>query len=93
MPITSLVLDNLLSSTDPAELSSRRALTGVSSAIAKARKVVVVSGAGISCSSGIPVGGLFSFTLFCRAQTGEDYASSDQSCMLVLVPSTKDVII
>ena len=55
MPITTLPLDHLLQSTDHVDFSGRRALSDVSVAIAKARRVVVVSGAGISCSSGIPV--------------------------------------
>lgn len=55
MPITTLHLDHLLRSTDHVDFSGRRALSDVSVAIAKARRVVVVSGAGISCSSGIPV--------------------------------------
>ncbi|OCF74552.1 hypothetical protein I204_04929 [Kwoniella mangroviensis CBS 8886] len=54
MPITHLPLDHLLSSTAPEDFTARRQLSDVSTAIAKARRVVVVSGAGISCSSGIP---------------------------------------
>ncbi|WVW83984.1 hypothetical protein I302_106008 [Kwoniella bestiolae CBS 10118] len=54
MPITHLPLDHLLSSTSPEDFTARRQLSDVSTAIAKARRVVVVSGAGISCSSGIP---------------------------------------
>ncbi|WRT66437.1 uncharacterized protein IL334_003393 [Kwoniella shivajii] len=54
MPITHLPLDHLLSSTSPEDFSSRRQLSDISTCIAKAKKVVVVSGAGISCSSGIP---------------------------------------
>nr|ODN88202.1 hypothetical protein L203_02810 [Cryptococcus depauperatus CBS 7841] len=52
--LRSLPLDRLLLSTDQANFSARLQLADVSTAIAKARKVVVVSGAGISCSSGIP---------------------------------------
>jgi hypothetical protein len=55
MPITTLPLAHLLASTDHADFSGRRALSDVSSTIAKSKRVVVVSGAGISCSSGIPV--------------------------------------
>ncbi|WWD17235.1 hypothetical protein CI109_101673 [Kwoniella shandongensis] len=54
MPITHLPLDHLLTSTDPADFSARRHLSDVSVSIAKSKKVVIVSGAGISCSSGIP---------------------------------------
>ncbi|KAL7421818.1 NAD-dependent deacetylase hst3 [Cryptotrichosporon argae] len=54
MPIATYDLDHLLASTDAADFSARRALADVNVRIAKARKVVVVSGAGISCSSGIP---------------------------------------
>lgn len=52
----SLHLDHLLSSTDHTDFSARRQLSDVSTAIAKARRIVTISGAGISCSSGIPVG-------------------------------------
>ncbi|RSH86793.1 uncharacterized protein EHS24_005065 [Apiotrichum porosum] len=54
MPITHLPLSHLLASTDPAEFSGRRTLSDVNVRVVKARKVLVVSGAGISCSSGIP---------------------------------------
>ncbi|KIL00983.1 hypothetical protein PAXRUDRAFT_182675 [Paxillus rubicundulus Ve08.2h10] len=37
-----------------AESSTRRALTNISLAVAKCKKIVVVTGAGISCSCGIP---------------------------------------
>lgn len=60
----SLPLDHLLSSTDHADFPARRQLSDISIAIAKARRIVTVSGAGISCSSGIPdfrsEGGLYS---------------------------------
>lgn len=59
----SLPLDHLLSSTDHADFSARRQLSDISIAIAKARRIVTVSGAGISCSSGIPVNP----TLFCSS--------------------------
>jgi NAD-dependent histone deacetylase SIR2 len=55
MPIATLDLDHLLTSTKQADFPGRAALADVSSSIAKAKRVVVVSGAGISCSSGIPV--------------------------------------
>ncbi|TFK56695.1 DHS-like NAD/FAD-binding domain-containing protein [Heliocybe sulcata] len=48
MPIT-ISLDSL--TTDPA---ARRAFNAISLAIAKSKKIVIVSGAGISCSCGIP---------------------------------------
>ncbi|WVQ99465.1 hypothetical protein IAU59_006600 [Kwoniella sp. CBS 9459] len=53
MPVT-LHLDHLLESTAHEDFSARRQLSEISTSIAKAKKVVVVSGAGISCSSGIP---------------------------------------
>ena len=40
------------SSTDP---HTRRALTDISLSVAKCKRIVVVTGAGISCSCGIPV--------------------------------------
>ena len=46
----SLSLDKL-----HAEPSTRRALTNLSLSVAKCKKIVVVTGAGISCSCGIPV--------------------------------------
>jgi NAD-dependent histone deacetylase SIR2 len=46
----SLHLDALHS--DP---STRRSLADLSLAVAKSKKIVVVTGAGISCSCGIPV--------------------------------------
>jgi NAD-dependent histone deacetylase SIR2 len=55
MPITTYPLDYLVQSTDPAYFAARRGLADVSVRIAKSKRVVVVSGAGISCSSGIPV--------------------------------------
>ncbi|WVR06964.1 hypothetical protein IAU60_004000 [Kwoniella sp. DSM 27419] len=53
MPPT-LHLDQLMASTSHDDFPARRQLSDISLAIAKARRVVVVSGAGISCSSGIP---------------------------------------
>jgi NAD-dependent histone deacetylase SIR2 len=55
MPITHLDLAHLLTSSSHADFPARRKLEDVSISIAKAKKVIVVSGAGISCSSGIPV--------------------------------------
>ena len=55
MPITHLDLAQLLASTGQRDFGARRKLEEVSVAIAKAKKVIVVTGAGISCSSGIPV--------------------------------------
>ncbi|KZT36602.1 DHS-like NAD/FAD-binding domain-containing protein [Sistotremastrum suecicum HHB10207 ss-3] len=46
-----VTLDLAESSTDQ---STRRTLTNLSLAVAKSRKIIVVTGAGISCSSGIP---------------------------------------
>ncbi|KAG6335922.1 hypothetical protein ID866_3176 [Astraeus odoratus] len=40
--------------TPVAESSTRRALTDISLCVAKCKKIVVITGAGISCSSGIP---------------------------------------
>lgn len=37
------------------ESSTRRALSDISLAVAKSKKIVIVTGAGISCSCGIPV--------------------------------------
>ena len=50
MPITALNLE-----TAPSDAASRRALSQLSLAVAKCKRIVVVTGAGISCSSGIPV--------------------------------------
>jgi len=50
MPITTLNLE-----TASSDSTSRRALSQLSLAVAKSRRIVVVTGAGISCSSGIPV--------------------------------------
>lgn len=55
MPITTLPLEHLLASTSQADFPARHRLADLSAKIVKAKKVVVVSGAGISCSSGIPV--------------------------------------
>jgi hypothetical protein len=50
MPITTLNLEAASSDT-----TSRRALSQLSQVVAKSKRIVVVTGAGISCSSGIPV--------------------------------------
>jgi hypothetical protein len=42
-----------------AEASSRKTLNALALAVAKAKRIVVVTGAGISCSSGIPVSRLY----------------------------------
>ena len=42
-----------------ADLPTRRALEGISLAVAKSKRIVVVTGAGISCSCGIPVRNVF----------------------------------
>ncbi|KIM33876.1 hypothetical protein M408DRAFT_325449 [Serendipita vermifera MAFF 305830] len=49
MPITTLNIEE-----DATDVTVRRALTGLSSAVVKSRRIVVVTGAGISCSCGIP---------------------------------------
>ncbi|ORX36628.1 DHS-like NAD/FAD-binding domain-containing protein [Kockovaella imperatae] len=54
MTIHTLPLNDILASTDPADFSKRRALSDVSRAIARCKRSVVITGAGISCSSGIP---------------------------------------
>ncbi|ORY33970.1 DHS-like NAD/FAD-binding domain-containing protein [Naematelia encephala] len=54
MSITSLPLAALLQSNDPADFSARKKLSDVNVAVAKAKRAIIVSGAGISCSSGIP---------------------------------------
>lgn len=38
-----------------AESTTRRALLDISLAVAKCKKIVIVTGAGISCSCGVPV--------------------------------------
>ena len=59
MPITTLNLE-----TASSDSLSRRALSQLSLAVAKSRRIIVVTGAGISCSSGIPVSvGLFETTI------------------------------
>ena len=50
MPITTLNIEDGTS-----DASTRRALAALSSAVVKSRRIVVVTGAGISCSCGIPV--------------------------------------
>jgi hypothetical protein len=55
MSIITLPLERLSSSTDPLDFPARRILAEVNGRVAKAKKILVVSGAGISCSSGIPV--------------------------------------
>ncbi len=45
-------LDLATSSSDPV---ARRILTSLSLSVAKSKRIVVVTGAGISCSCGIPV--------------------------------------
>lgn len=53
--IEHLDLAQILGPTCSVDRSKRRRLDAVSKDIVKAKKVIVVSGAGISCSSGIPV--------------------------------------
>ncbi|KZO90205.1 DHS-like NAD/FAD-binding domain-containing protein [Calocera viscosa TUFC12733] len=49
-----LDLAHLLASSAPEDAAARRTLSSLSLAVARARRVVVVTGAGISCSCGIP---------------------------------------
>jgi NAD-dependent histone deacetylase SIR2 len=56
MAIQHLDLDTIVGSTSSVDFPKRRRLDELSASIVKAKRVVVVSGAGISCSSGIPVG-------------------------------------
>ncbi|CED84575.1 Sirtuin 5 and related class III sirtuins (SIR2 family) [Phaffia rhodozyma] len=49
-----LDLGHLLQSTAPEDAPLRRQLSSISTSVAKSKKIVVVSGAGISCSCGIP---------------------------------------
>jgi NAD-dependent histone deacetylase SIR2 len=55
MPMQTLSLEHLINSHDQKDFAKRTALHDISTAITKSKKVVVVSGAGISCASGIPV--------------------------------------
>lgn len=55
MGITTLPLAAILASNEHEDFPQRRALLDVSTAVAKSKRAVVISGAGISCSSGIPV--------------------------------------
>ncbi|EJU00021.1 DHS-like NAD/FAD-binding domain-containing protein [Dacryopinax primogenitus] len=49
-----LDLSTLSASTSPEDAPSRRILAAISLAVAKSKRIVVVTGAGISCSCGIP---------------------------------------
>lgn len=86
MPIVHLPLDHLLSSTHSAESSTRRALSNVSLAVAKSKRVIVVSGAGISCSSGIPVGRVHCLRTIWRAWMTSSVIlhCGELGCMLML---------
>lgn len=44
-----------LSLSDAKDAATRRSLSDLSLSVAKSKKIVVVTGAGISCSCGIPV--------------------------------------
>jgi NAD+-dependent protein deacetylase SIR2 len=48
----------------PADLRVKNELRNLSLAVAKSKKVVVITGAGISCSSGIPVSACY-YLLLC----------------------------
>jgi NAD+-dependent protein deacetylase SIR2 len=50
-----LDLAQLSESTSPDDAPLRRTLTNISLLVAKSKKAVVVTGAGISCSCGVPV--------------------------------------
>lgn len=50
-----LDLAYLLASKTEEDGPARRALSSISATVAKSKKAVVVTGAGISCSCGIPV--------------------------------------
>lgn len=79
----SLALDHLLCSTDHADFSARRQLSDVSIAVAKARRIVTVSGAGISCSSGIPVSWL-ALLLLVRGGAGREESHRWSAALLTI---------
>ncbi|EIW70370.1 hypothetical protein TREMEDRAFT_16281, partial [Tremella mesenterica DSM 1558] len=91
---TTLDLAHLLSSTSHEDFSGRRALSDVSLSVIKARRIVVVSGAGISCSSGIPdfrsPQGLYSLV---KAKYPDQVVSGKElfSSSLFLNPSTSSI--
>lgn len=57
--MTTVPLADVLDSCNPKFFKERANLWKVSEAVAKSRRAVIISGAGISCSSGIPVSSLF----------------------------------
>jgi NAD-dependent histone deacetylase SIR2 len=73
-------LDLAASFSDPA---TRRTLASLSLSVAKSKRIVVVTGAGISCSCGIPV---ILSAIYCRRMTysrTQDFRSSDGLYALV----------
>jgi hypothetical protein len=57
-----------LNISDVKDAHTRRSLSDLSLSVAKSKKIVVVTGAGISCSCGIPVSSLspvFSISAYC----------------------------
>lgn len=63
--------------------STRRALQDISLAVAKCKKIVVVTGAGVSCSSGIPVSHRHASFSVTNLTTHKDFRSSDGLYALV----------
>lgn len=57
--------------------TTRRALAALSTSVAKSRRIVVVTGAGISCSSGIPVRYNSLIFLFPSLTRAKDFRSAD----------------
>ena len=76
-------LDLAASFSDPA---TRRTLASLSLSVAKSKRIVVVTGAGISCSCGIPVRAIPSRRIYCCRMTysrTQDFRSSDGLYALV----------
>ncbi len=77
-------LDLTAASSDPV---ARRTLASLSLSVAKSKRIVVVTGAGISCSCGIPVRRLLYAITFHKCQTTysrtQDFRSSDGLYALV----------
>jgi hypothetical protein len=75
MGIITIPLEKVVNSIDPVDIHARRVLSEVNVKIVKAKKILVVSGAGISCSSGIPVSSLFTVHYRTRRSYTYDYES------------------